>query len=514
MRNLATNLWVQFLLRRRLWLLAVAVLLALISLAGSRQLQFDRSIENMFTSDDQVLGPYRQLKRTFGGNEIVLAVYRDPKLFDRTGKGIDRVRLVQRQLAAVPGVKAVLSIDQPLPGNTVVSRTVIAERTRRLFQGYTHGSDEETVAVVCMLYPENETNVARRHTIDKLRAVMHSLPNGLEPGYLTGEPVLVVDGFRYVEQDGKRLGLWSAILLGGTIIFCFRSIRWVLIPVAVVQLAIIMTNGVLFASGLKLSMVSSMLTAVVMVIAVATMVHVIVRFLEARGQGLSTYDALARTLTILSVPIMWACATDAVGFLALTTSEVGPVRDFGIMMAIGALMVLLSVFLVVPACAILGKIDSDPHKPWGQDELNRGLQGSVSIIERYPRRILLLILFVSAIGISGMRLTEIETDFTKNFRQDSDIVQSYKIVENNLGGAGVCDIIVPAPEHLDWNYLKKVRDFTNEIDDALSQMQAKRDEEGSTTKTLSLGAAISVMAQPDKNQRFCEIVSLCPHWQQ
>ena len=69
--------------------------------------------------------------------------------------------------------------------------------------------------------------------------------------------------------------------------------------------------------------------AVVMVVGVATVVHVIVRFQESRALGLSTRDSLRRTGRILAAPIMWACLTDAAGFAALTVSSVGPVQDFG-----------------------------------------------------------------------------------------------------------------------------------------------------------------------------------------
>ncbi len=483
---------VDALIRSRHLLLAIAVVIGVLSSLSSQRLQFDRSIENMFTSDDGVLAPYRKLKETFGGNEIVLAVYTDPQLFDASGVGIDRVRQIQTQLTNVPGVKAVLSIDQPLPGNTIVGDNFVSQRTRKLFQGYTHGADQQTVAIACMLFPEKETAVSRRDTVDAIRAIIKNLPDGLAPGHLTGEPVLVVDGFRYVEQDGDRLGRWSAILLGGTIIACFRSIRWVIIPVVVVQLSIMLTQGILYVTGMQLSMVSSMLVAVVMVIAVATMVHVIVRFQESRSMGLSTRESLERTLRLLIVPIFWACTTDAVGFLSLTISHVGPVQDFGIMMSIGAGMVLLSVFLIVPGATLLGSVDSDPKAPWGQRQLNERLGESVGLIDQYPKRILLVITLIAAVGISGLPKTDIETDFTKNFRADSDIVVAYNLVEHKLGGAGVCDVMFPAPKELTWKYLETVCALTARIDEELQSIPGLIDD-AEIAKSLSLGDAIATL---------------------
>ena len=51
--------------RRRLFV--AAVVLAGLAFIPATQIEFDRSVENMFAPDDPLLGPYRKLKRTFGG---------------------------------------------------------------------------------------------------------------------------------------------------------------------------------------------------------------------------------------------------------------------------------------------------------------------------------------------------------------------------------------------------------------------------------------------------------------
>ena len=66
------------------WRLALFVLAAVagtVAYFPAQEIQFDHSIENMFAPDDPLVAPYRKLKRTFGGNEIVLAVYGTEDLF-------------------------------------------------------------------------------------------------------------------------------------------------------------------------------------------------------------------------------------------------------------------------------------------------------------------------------------------------------------------------------------------------------------------------------------------------
>jgi predicted RND superfamily exporter protein len=301
---------------------------------------------------------------------------------------------------------------------------------------------------------------------------------------------MVVDGFGYVERDGRRLGLNCVILLSLVIIVCFRSIRWVLIPLAVMQLTLWMTRAVLVVSGFQLSMVSSMLTAIVTVIAVATTMHVILRYREARTDGLDQISAMKRAMAILFWPIFWACVTDATGFASLLIAEVGPVQDFGAMMAIASLLVLVSILLLVVPLELLGKFDADPKKAWGEGRMGIALQNSTKVIGRYPV-LLAMVTTLGAVFVSaGNFFLEVETDFTKNFRKGTPIAVSYNFVEKRLGGAGVIDVILPAPKQLDNRYLKRVHQFEEEIRNL--EFKSKNGErERALSKVISLADVLA-----------------------
>src|SRR5690606_18648743 len=131
----------------------------------------------------------------------------------------------------------------------------------------------------------------------------------------------------------------STLLLAAVIVVCFRSLRWVLVPIAIVQATMLWTQAVLVAGRWQLSMVSSMLAAIVTVVGVATVVHLVVRFREFRQLGTQPRDALIAAGALVAGPILWACLTDAGGFGSLLAARVGPVRDFGLMMAVGSLLV-------------------------------------------------------------------------------------------------------------------------------------------------------------------------------
>lgn len=489
-----------FLISSRWPLLGLAVVLAVCAYSPASRMQFDRSIENMFSPADPLLPPYHLLQDTFGGNEVVMAVYVDPDLLNSNRSGIERLAKIAGQCRAVPGVHDVLSLDRPI-GEAVVDRdNPLAQPTQLLFENYTHGADARTVAAVCLLLPESKSSVSRRETIDRLQAIIRNLPDGLPPGWLAGEPVMVSDGLRYVEEDGQRLGTWSTILLSVVILLCFRSLRWVVIPLLVVQLTLLLTKAALVLSGLRLSLVSSMLVAIVTVVGIATVVHLIVRFREGRLAGLAPREALTRAGTLLAAPIFWAIATDTVGFGALLAADVGPIQDFGRMMVIGSLLVLVSVALVVPALALVGRFDNIPKQAWGESHLSAGLTRLPERAAKHPLLTTVVMLLVSALSVTGVLRLQVETDFTKNFRHDSPIVGAYDFVEENLGGAGVLDVILPAPEQLDWNYLQRVQRLEQRLRNEVLVLDEDGQSAPGLTKVISLSDAVIASSVVDLNR--------------
>lgn len=475
-------------------LLALALVLSAAAWRAGRSLSFDRSIENMFADDDPVLGPYRKLKRTFGGNEIALAAYVDPDLL--TPEGIDRLEKLTQELAAVPGVGGAFSLAEArlllFPPIRLFREQ--AERLKKRFlevsEGYTVGADLQTAAIVCVLRPEQASD-ERTATVDRLRMLVEQHDS---TGVLAGEPVMVVDGFRYLDQDGRLLGTVSTTLLMVTILFFFRSLRWVLVPMAVVGAALVWTQATLVAAGLELSLVSSMLWAIVTVIGIATVVHLVLGFRGARAMGLTPRAALELAGGTLAAPIFWACATDAAGFASLTASDVGPVRDFGLMMLIASLLVLPAIATIVPGLSLMGRLDVDPRRAWGEGIIDRLLRRIIDFVHGHPWATAVVVGLAGLACSLGVVRLEVETDFTKNFRRTSPIVHSYEFVESRLGGAGVWDVIFPVPEEGDREVLDRMRRLQARLkSEVLVREPSGRDVPG-LTKVLSAADVMDVFS--------------------
>jgi uncharacterized protein len=198
----------RFLIRFRWPLLIAAIVATALAYAPSQRLAFDRSIENMFAPDDPVLAPFRKLKRTFGGDEIALAAYVDDNLL--TTGGLARLEEITADLAKVPGIRQTFSLATVKQFFTSRLFAPLKPRLLELNEGYTVGADRKTAGIICVFVPERDAPIPRLQTVDLLRQQIEAHAPG---GVLTGEPVMVVDGFRFLEDDGRLLGAVSTVLL-------------------------------------------------------------------------------------------------------------------------------------------------------------------------------------------------------------------------------------------------------------------------------------------------------------
>ncbi|HIE98613.1 MAG: MMPL family transporter [Fuerstiella sp.] len=477
----------------RNYLLLAAVIAVLVSIPISGRLEFDQRIESFFADDNPDIRLLRRSRQDFGGDEFVVVAWTEDRLLDIEGDypvslaaaleinvlhRVDadvarRIHATTAQLNQIPGVNA--EKTQQLPDMRDLRDPDLRFRNTRkavfrLFEGTLIGRDGRTTGIVLELMSEAEAGISRAETLAQIRAVAESMPADVA---VAGEPVQVFDMFRLVEEDGQILFLVSLAILSTVLVAMFRSLRWVLAPVGLVLGSVVATRAILYLVGAQLSMVSSMLNSLVTVIGIATCMHVIVHYRDLRrdmslqptdSNAKSDFPAVARqTLTDMAAPIFWTCVTTAVGFGSLLVSQITPVRSFSIMMCLATGVVLLGCFIILPATLGSGSRLRPPANVPMERWLDRALRVTCRGVEQKPllTAVICLVLFVAA--IPGVFRLTIETDFSKNFKESSSIVQSLKFIESRLGGAGSWEVSFDTPEKLTDDFLNVVKELTEEL---------------------------------------------------
>ncbi len=550
LRRLATGL-----IRARFAILAAAAVATLLAWTPSGDLQFDQSIESLYAEKNPHLEDFTESKRLFGGDEFVFVAWEDTELFDADGylseESAEQIREFSAQLNEVPGVRAESTQNLADAFDPPALRELLAEVNvllRRLFavviqkrqpkmkpllEGLLVGKDDRTTAIILRLEAEQDAPISRGETIRKIR----ELADGhAPPAVVAGEPVQVHDMFRLVEEDGRDLFWWSLVVLVGVMFACFcvsfvmldlrnrsneqpaestpsasqiglraagRSLWWAVLPVFVVVTTVAWTRALLVIADFKLSMVSAILNAIVTIVGVATVIHACVRFLKYRYRGQDRRDSWHRAFSELARPIFWACATTAVGFGALLSSRITPVRSFGMMMALAVALVLVSCAALLPGGMLIGRLDGRGRQAETEHRRIRFLAWIAELVERFPGAIVCGFTVVFVAELVGLMRLEVETDLSRNFRKKSPIVQGLKFVESRLGGAGTWEVNFDAKDGLTPEYLEQVRKlvaklrkrFVDVENPELTKVVALTDGLDSIPATALLGTPREILAR-------------------
>lgn len=470
---------------------------------GSLQLRLDRSLENMFSESDPVRVNFERLQRVFGVSDLVVFAYRDPNLWSADGSGLDRLKQIREQLEQLAGVDSAMDLSKlnqilvqwnsatsvfqigksqnPYP--LLSDEDSISVAMKKLFEGQTHAPNSDLIAIACILTKNATDNPPVSKTLDAMRRI--DVGGGQMP-LLAGQRVMVEEGFGEIEKDGARLGLFSIVSLSVLLLVGFRSLRWAIINIVLIQWSLVVSRGLMVAFQWQITMVSSMMASLVTVITVATLMHWLVGFRSGLRSGLAAEESLGVSWLRLRKPIVWACITDAIAFAALGVSKVGPVQDYGYMMALSSLVVLSGIVLLVPFLALTPLLSEKWERRLGlsaelniapnwenskrrsslnldQDRLSAWLVKMLDRTIPHSKWLASAAVLVLGIALWGASAVQVETNFIENFRPGSPIVRAYEAIENDLGGAGVWDVMIPVEPVLNPDRIESIRQLEREL---------------------------------------------------
>jgi predicted RND superfamily exporter protein len=486
-----------WLIRHRAAVLIATVALAALSIFPASKLELEQTIESLYSPDDPHLAAYLESRAAFGGDEFIIVAYTDPHLLEP--EGIARTREFADRLGELPGInpQSTQSLAKALDFSHIpfFLRPLFNERMRKQMlefaRGLLIGSDNRTTAIVLRLLPREQTPLGKNESFEEARTrtfrdVRELAAAHDPPAAVVGEPVQLHDMFRYVQEDGTVLFWWSLVLLSLVQFAFFRNVRFVAMGILVVVVTIVWTEAIVVLLGMRLSMVSSMLNSLVTIVGIATATHALMFYRGQRAHA-NREQAFRTTFIEMAPPVFWECVTTAAGFASLLSSDVGPVRSFGIILSIGCLLVIVALVGVLPGGMLIGRWQSDATAAPVERNLSGALRLVFRGVERWPGTILLVAAALSVLAAAGFPRLEVETDFSRNFRSNSPIVKALDFVETRLGGAGTWEVNFPAPDELDEAYLQKVRLLADEL------RAMKTSDQPALTKVVALTDVLDVI---------------------
>jgi predicted RND superfamily exporter protein len=473
---------------------ATAILLVLLVLFG-KKVRYEQSIGSFFADDDPYMAVYQKAGQSFGDDNFVFLVYDDQELIspgglDRVAElaaavrperiggvlrvesldamplvwsiddvliALDRLPALARKAALGVARRTVKNVDLKTNAMTVsgavrgaddaaLSRLKDRLRQHPLFRGTLIDQSGTTTAVVVRLRKSNEHNVIE--TVKALRSAadQFAVRHGIAQPAVVGPPVLLADGFAAIEVDGRRLAAVGMVLIALVTLSAVHSLWWAIVPMVAGWTIWLATETLLALFHIRLSLSGGPLVAQIIVLTMPAASHLAIHFRDDRRREADPRVAARLTLRAVAAPIFWTAITGAIGYGALFTSDLVPIQQFGAILGICTLCSAVLVMAISPIAMLPPYPLEIPVKEGSSSQVAAAMDRLTSWVFHHPAAIVIAVALIVLPLTAGIFGLSYETNYINLFRPETRVVQDYKTVESKLGGIGLVELVVPAPD--------------------------------------------------------------------
>ncbi len=448
-----------FVTERRLWIRLGVLLLLAVSLVLAARLKFDSSLEIWFLEDDPNIVNYRRFQELFGRDEILIIGLESDSLFSAATLG--QLANCTQQLQDLPLVRRALSItnvdtlaevdhhlllQRLLPASAIESESP-SELKRRiganpLVSRMLLSEDARATAIILVFEPQcadAEQHIAVARQVRQITASLSSCGQT----YIAGIPIVNDAMFRYARRDLLQLSPMVFLMVWGTSWFLFRSLWLSVLPLVVVGIATSLVFGVAGWLEWRANFLISALTMALMVVGVSNSIHIISAWLDEQASGKSSAAATWEAVTRMLPPCFMTSFSTCVGFLSLTITDIQPIRQFGILAALGTAFAFLLSVAFLPG--LLYRLKA-PHPRFFEqcqsNSVSRALEFLGSMSRRANLVVVMITLLVLVPTVWGITLVQTTANPLSYFRQHDQIRRDTESVDRLFGGSCSIEFLV------------------------------------------------------------------------
>ncbi|MFW5919752.1 MAG: efflux RND transporter permease subunit, partial [Halanaeroarchaeum sp.] len=230
--------------------------------------------------------------------------------------------------------------------------------------------------------------------------------------------------FANVIFDSLLIVLPAAVLLIVLfLLYAYRDPVDLFIGLLSLVMTIVWTMGFMGLADVPFTQMLTAVPPLLLAVGIDFGIHSVNRYREERVKGRAIVPSMEETVDQLLVAFFIVTGTTVIGFSANVTSSLPPIRDFGVIAAIGIVFTFLIFGIFLPAAKLLLDDYRDRHDLplWGQKPiggegsiLGRILGGGVGVAKRAPAAFLVIVLLVSVSATAygaGVSTSFAEDDF-------------------------------------------------------------------------------------------------------
>ncbi len=302
-------------------------------------------------------------------------------------------------------------------------------------------STDETVTVIIA---EIKDDVFTQEFYDRILETTKASETDDIKVYVAGRPIVEGTMALLGPEDMKRMVPIVVIVIMLVLFFMLKSFKSTLITMAVVFISTIWVFGLMAWTGIPIYAVSTMIPVMLIAIGVAYGIHLYshLQLFLRKNPGAVKKEAIQDMIQYMWKPVVMTAVTTAIGFVSLLTSQVYPIKYFGVFTAFGVLVALLLSLIFIPASIMLfGLPKVKPVKKDHDDNKGFAFRFAKGVVNRKGVSIIITAVIIVA-SIIGMQKIWINSSFLDKFEKTSDIVQTDKFINEHFGGTTTLNLIL------------------------------------------------------------------------
>ena len=456
------NSILNFLIKKPLWSLLAFLIIICSSILQIQNFSLDASSESLSLDGDNNLELYFSTQETFGSDESLVISYSTKEGTVLSKNQLISLKSLRDDLLNIDGVSSVISIldvslfqSPPLSlvelasdvytiENGKADQSLVAQEFKNspLYANNLVSTDLKTTALIIPLATDDPRVIMDDELLKALIKNIRLTMDGYRDQanlFLGGVPMIRNDVINFIRSDLIVFSLAVVLTMTLMLSILFRKIRWVIIPISISIIGALFMTGLISAIGWKVTVISANFFSLLLVMTLSVIIHLVVRYREISKQNLkqNNSDTIRETLSQMIRPCIYTVITTIAAFVSLTTSNVQPVIDFGLMMSIGVTVAFILAFI---GFAIVMSLLPTP-KPSNESENNLILQKLALITDKKGKSLIISFAIVAFIAIFGVNKLSVENSFINYFKKNTEIYQGLNFIDKELGGTIPLEIV-------------------------------------------------------------------------
>ncbi len=307
-------------------------------------------------------------------------------------------------------------------------------------------SDDEKVTLIIATIDDDSFS---QEFYNKILNLVDSY-EGVESIYVAGRPVVEGSLAALAPTDmAKMVPIVVAVIII-VLFLLMQSFLATILTLLVVLLSVLWSFGLMAVLNIPIYAVSTMLPVMLIAIGVADGIHLfnhLKHYIE-KNHSIDKKIAVKEMLSGMYSPVIMTSVTTSIGFISLLTSQVYPIKYFGIFTAFGVLVAMSLSLILIPAGIMVFGLPK-----WKTSKINNNVNKKNLFSKKFTHFLLthttlniFITIIIVAASIWGTSKVWIDSSFLSQFEESSQIRVADNFINENFGGTSTMNVILESDE--------------------------------------------------------------------